>query len=305
MGKELYKRNHNFFSTDSPESFYVAGFTMADGNVFEYNEKSKTVRYHLSRKDKCLLMKIKKLFCYTGPINDYEQYDKNNNIVKTSRLEVYSLDYANDLCNRFGIIPKKTLICDFPKRLIDHAYVSHFIRGYLDGDGSWYNFTKSPHKLNLGIRGTFEFLSHVRGILGDYCGSNKNIKIEKNNGIGLLQFRGTADVVNIRDFVYKDSCPGIYLQRKYDIAFGNWEYMWKEKLKKKHEFFINGSVIRPIIGKNIKTGKIIFLKFAGDAKLYGFSPSMVRHCCNKKIKAHNCCEFNYVSNEDIVKYYLK
>jgi len=124
---------------------------------------------------------------------------------------------AKDL-ERFNIVPRKTHIYTFPNWLLDHELVHHFMRGYNDGDGSFYYSSSNKRKTKticINIRGTVSFLTDYRNILESKTAVNKKkSEVKLSDGIGRLEYGGNIQVPQIVKFLYKDS--SIYLTRKFD-----------------------------------------------------------------------------------------
>ena len=215
--------NHNIFSEDSEVSFYLAGFLAADGciRISKTNKKSSYVNNRvvigLSIKDENFLIMLRDLFGATHKLNYYthklSKYNDNWNDSKSVKLSMTSKQMVNDL-KRFNVTSRKSLVYTFPKWLKDHPLVNHFIRGYNDGDGSFYiNSELSYDRLCCSMRGTRKFLLSFKDILkrdGIVGGS-----LYENDSIPQLRFKGKLSL-KVRDFLYRDAT--IYLQRKYDIS---------------------------------------------------------------------------------------
>ena len=118
-----------------------------------------------------------------------------------------------NLLNNVGIKNKS----DVPEIVPDHL-VSHFIRGYFDGDGCI-----SIQNKNNKITGIFNIMfnekslaNKIQSILVDKLKISKT-KINERTGSGdvivyVLSNSGINDLRKIRDFLYKDAT--IFLERK-------------------------------------------------------------------------------------------
>jgi transposase len=220
-----YDFNSDFFKNDNEKSFYWAGFIAADGCVKEIKRKScNNINYEfslgLSKTDKDHLEKFKKDIGYDGPIHDYliKNSIRNSkwNDTYSSQISMTSKVYFDDL-KKFNIVPMKSLIYTFPEWLIDHELINHFMRGYFDGDGSWYiGSSKKTDQIFFSLRGTVEFLGIYRSVLESKCNLEERLKdIRINSGIGVLEYGGNGIVKKICKFLYKDA--NVSLSRKYDI----------------------------------------------------------------------------------------
>ena len=52
---------------------------------------------------------------------------------------------------------------------------------------------------------------------------------------------------------------------------------------------------KPVVGLHVKTKQIIKLPSAQEGKNFGFSPEMIRTCCNRKVKKHQGYVWRYLS----------
>ena len=133
-------------------------------------------------------------------------------------MSITSKEIFDDL-SRFNIVPRKSLIYTFPEWLINHKYVNHFMRGYFDGDGSFYviNKNKETPQVGFSLRGTQDFLKTYRSIFeSNHLVKEREKDIRINSGIGVLEYGGNKVVNNIKDFLYKDS--NVCLERKRSIV---------------------------------------------------------------------------------------
>ena len=217
-----YDCDHDFFSRDNEASFYVAGFIAADGCVKHRKNKSGSITYELqiclAEKDKHLVYLIRDLLKSNNPIR--HSVSKKDNTRSVS-MTIVSAKMAKDLSERFNIVPRKSLIYQFPTQIENHPLIHHFMRGYNDGDGSYFYNTlkknKKTRQIYFSLLGTPNFLTKYREILEKNCQIVKrNYPIRMRKNIGCLDYGGNSIVTSITNFLYKDAT--IYLQRKYDIA---------------------------------------------------------------------------------------
>lgn len=227
-----YNCNQNFFSRDSQKAFYIAGFIAADGCVKKHGS-SFQIDIGLAQKDKGFLEMLRSAMEVEAPIHDFtiKNSTRNPNYKDSfgSQLTITSEKMYNDLA-RFNIVPKKSLIYTFPEWLIEHSMVHHFMRGYNDGDGSFYipklKGNRTVPQVNFSLRGTESFLTTYRNILNEYCPltakRERKIRIRQSGGIGILEFGGNGVVGEITDFLYKNAT--ICLERKKEIAMKAQEF---------------------------------------------------------------------------------
>jgi hypothetical protein len=220
-GKSKYSINEDIFDIDSEVGFYLAGFIAADGNVFnDIRSNTLSLNIGLSRKDKPHLIKIKEAMCFTGPISDHKHYNKKYDTdYLSSKLQIYcSKKIINDLERNFNVVPNKTFIYQFPNNIILHSMVRHFIRGYFDGDGSFYldHANRNSSSMCFDLLGTKSFLETVCNILERDCNLQSKAVVNPIKNIYRLRYSGTNLISKIVNYLYKDAT--IYLNRKFDIV---------------------------------------------------------------------------------------
>lgn len=204
----------NFFKKWSIEMAYVLGFIAADGCVMLKKRNGGIVEITLSIKDLEHLKKIKKIINCPQKIS----IKKTNFGTIACRLSIGSIVMAKDLIS-LGIIQKKSLNLEFPKN-IKKKYISHFIRGYLDGDGCL-ELIKRNNSPNLNLRcsilGTIKFLTFIKQYYSNKI-YKKNIgSIYKINNIYCLSYSGINSSKSFCDWLYSESTENIRLDRKFYI----------------------------------------------------------------------------------------
>lgn len=160
INRVKFPRNSFAFNTIDENSAYWIGFLCADGTVLKNNE----IRISLNAKDIKHIEKFKNFLNSSNTIST-GTYGKEERAYFSIRDE----QIAKDLADR-GCINNKTYLLKFPnEQQIPEKYLSHFIRGYFDGDGSInYSFDKrypSYRKYRIGFVGTEDFLKGVRHFL--------------------------------------------------------------------------------------------------------------------------------------------
>lgn len=223
-----YSCNENFFALDNEASFYVAGFVAADAYVLSHGEAAKNLEVSntfgigLARKDENHLWTLKNLLSAESPITyKIVKNSKRNPNWKDSEeceLRITSIKLCTDLLLRFNIVQRKSLILIFPEWLLNHPLVHHFMRGYFDGDGSFYKTDGvNIEQVYFNVRGTIEFLTSFRNILDKNCSlSTYEKQIRISSGYPALEYGGNGVAAEISNFLYKDAT--IYLPRKYELA---------------------------------------------------------------------------------------
>lgn len=219
-----YKCNEAFFeSIDNEAKAYWLGFLYADGFILNNTKKEPTgVGISLSEKDKEHLEKFKEALSFEGNIKTY-QPSKNNSYSSSNycRILVISPKIGRDLVEK-GCSIQKTFCLNFPSvDIISPSLLSHFVRGYLDGDGSIkLSHNKKKNKMEFGISflGTLEMLKGLQRVLGVEHLKLQQRFPERNNNNYSLDIGGRLQVYRILHWLYEDAT--VFLPRKkerYDI----------------------------------------------------------------------------------------
>jgi len=196
--------NHEYFtSIDSENKAYFLGYIFADGY---HHEKTHTLSLQLHDKD------IQTLETISQEIyNDYKPLLKIKNF-DLHRFSVTSQQISKSLIVH-GCTQNKTFKLTFPNTVPQYL-IKHFIRGYMDGDGSIY-FKK--YNQSVEFIATESFCTTLNDIFVSKLNiTPKNIEIKKhssNGSIFRLRYCKRKDIITILSWLYSDS--SIHLDRKY------------------------------------------------------------------------------------------
>lgn len=125
----IYKtKNENFFKKWSPEMAYVLGFFAADGSMYKTKRGTHFIEFQIT--DKELLKQIRKLFVSNHKVT---MRNRKKEWKPLYRLQIGSKVMFGDLI-KLGMTQRKSKTLKFPDIPVDH--LSHFVRGYFDGDGN-------------------------------------------------------------------------------------------------------------------------------------------------------------------------
>jgi hypothetical protein len=196
--KSVYAVNHNFFKKWSPEMAYVLGWIFSDGNISGCKNRYGT-SIHLNKKDNYILEKISEVMGSNRPVLVHSD---------SIYLKIDSKVLHRDLL-ALGCKPNKSLSLRFPN--IKEKFLSHFIRGYFDGDGS-IHFNK-PNTIKISFVGTKEFLKELQSRVN----SSLNLKINpitKVKSIWRIHYYSN-DARTLCRWMYKNS-GSLYLKRKME-----------------------------------------------------------------------------------------
>lgn len=207
MGNNKYNKNHNYFKQWSNQMAYVLGFFCADGHLATSKNK---IQIQIHSKDDYILKKIISFIDYDGPL----YYCKKTNIVQ---MVITSQEITKDLMN-FGLTRHKSQDLKWIEQ-IPEQYISHFVRGYFDGDGHVglaQAHNPNNKKLIVKIVSTLPFTERLKkefeNNYGSKCGS-----IINNETYYELIYTGANHTKSFLDWIYKDSTEETRLKRKYDI----------------------------------------------------------------------------------------
>lgn len=203
--RQQYNYPTNTFNyIDTEEKAYWLGFLYADGSIHR-NE----VALGLHTQDENHIIKFKLFMEYEAPI----KYPKPN----CCRISITNKSIAEDLIEK-GCFRRKSSILKFPtESQVPNHLISHFMRGYFDGDGCLSKHVKR-NRYSFSVLGTYEFISRYQDILIETCGCNRTKLGQRHpdrpNNNYTLVYGGRKDIKNILDFLYKDAT--VYLDRKYN-----------------------------------------------------------------------------------------
>lgn len=193
-----------FVEINSADKAYWLGVLYADGNL---TEKTKEVRLGLI--DKEHIEKFKNAIGATK-----HKIGKVEDVRFNSLSTYYYLGVKSQLMyeslTKLGCIPNKSLVLSSIPDIPDEL-VSHFIRGYFDGDGS-------IHKANIkqwrvSFTGTYLFLKDIQKRL------RVNTKIAKGSNRAKdfnFQISGKYQLKRVLDYLYLNSSENNRLNRKYE-----------------------------------------------------------------------------------------
>lgn len=212
----------DFSIVDSELKAYLIGFFYADATLSDY-----VISVRLSIKDKEHLEKLAGLL--NKPTFEKDVKSKNGKIYKSIGFHICSKKSIDSL-RKIGFIKNKTYqIDDVVFTNIPEELKRHFVRGFLDGDGTIFysKWKDKKHNWNTTPRCNVGFVSYNSKILETIKNwlqknlelKDKNIKSdkfedeEKNEKYWRLIYSGNRISKKILDFLYDNS--SIYMNRKY------------------------------------------------------------------------------------------
>lgn len=230
----IYTLNETYFeSIDSHEKAYWLGFIYADGNL---RRTSSSVIINLALKDKEHLNKFRVAVGSDAPIKDYYVKLKGKKYPAVT-LRITNKHFRKTL-EKLGLTPNKSKTLQFPDKLGLGEFMSSFMLGYFDGDGSIRNkngkeqFSITSNMIFLEMYDAY--LKNILSLKGDhvYKKSKKSDPL-----IGRLEIGGNQQISKIYNFLY-GNCS-VFLERKHDI------------IKDIHDKAVNNLSVRLSKRKNI------------------------------------------------------
>jgi len=198
---------------------WILGVVYTDGHIDPGKQEDPsrpitgtTARLTIAQKEPELLFKTNRLM------------DSNAKIISvtggTLVVQIYSNKIYRDLTD-IGIRPNKSLDMRFPD--IPKAYLSHFIRGCWDGDGS-IGFYDGQYLARF-FCGSLDFIERLVSYLMMAGLPQRRIYVRYtkcNNPFYCVHIKGKQTAI-LYEFLYKDADPSCYLERKHKLFKGAYD----------------------------------------------------------------------------------
>lgn len=205
----LYSLNEHYFDKiDTPNKAYILGFLYADGCN---SPSGRTVKLQLQEKDKEILNKIKIEMQNDSPLEFTEARGKTG---RTYILHINSKYIARILAD-YGMVPNKSYVLQFP-RWLDKELLSHFMRGYYDGDGS---ISKSGNGVQCSLVSSEFFCDSFSDLLNSMGIAHKLHEATDSGRTKIIKISTQSEVKKFLDWIYKDA--DLYMERKYIKYYNN------------------------------------------------------------------------------------
>ena len=207
--KTYHCDEHYFDNINTQDKAYIIGLLWADGcNQLERG----IVTIQLQERDQKILEQSKNVSCNERPLHKTELNNRNPNWQNSIRLTWQSRHMA-EILNNYGMVPRKSLVLEFPDWL-DESLYPHFIRGYMDGDGSIY-YSQQRNVFRASMIGTKMFVDIVKDIC-EKVGVKTSLyhKNEHNDITYNLYTTSNSGTFTFLNWIYKDA--NLKLERKYN-----------------------------------------------------------------------------------------
>lgn len=199
-----YSLSKDYFKKiDSHEKAQILGFIAADGCVYRSKrQNSLYLSIAINQIDEEYLNSIRIALGYNGPLRVIKKQNGSYHVA----LSVCDSELANDLI-ALGCEERKSLTIKFPTlNQVPEEFISSFVLGYFEGDGSIYNRQYSnTHSLytHLAFCGTKEFLESMNMVF-EKLANSKGI-IYPHGPIFEMKIHKREYVKNILEFMYKNA----------------------------------------------------------------------------------------------------
>ena len=220
-GSNRYKFQADFFKKWSNEMAYALGFLYADGDITDAALSSRTQYIRFTNKERGIIEKIKSVLKAEHPIHSRPPHlalHWNGKLYKSSEifyLRIGSKRMFADVI-KLGLLPNKSKVMKFP--FVSYKHLSHFIRGYFDGDGTIYVRRKKGFKQKAVIifsSGSKAFLKSLSNLLAKTL-KIRHVKVHNSTRCFQIRFSAKESINKIFNFMYKNSY-GLFLKRKFKI----------------------------------------------------------------------------------------
>lgn len=185
-----YNLNESLFDELNECSAYWLGFLYADGYVRMKDGKSGELKIKLKDTDKSHIEKF---------LNDINcQKPIKCGVENKSKFCSVTI-YSNHLIKRLfdlGCVNNKTQKIRLPK--LEEPLMSHFIRGYFDGDGSIFKVKNRPNSFTISICSNVEFNNN----LIDYLGYGTSYHSENYS---VVKINKIVDVIKFKNYIYTNA----------------------------------------------------------------------------------------------------
>lgn len=213
INRKYFFVNRNFFNViDCEEKAYFLGLMFADG----CNQTS-SFSISLQEKDKEILEKFNLCLGSNRPLQLIKLNDKNPLWQDSYRLTITGQEICQSLSD-LGCTPAKSLTLQFPTA-IPKNLIRHFVRGYMDGDGSFCLYpNKKTNYFSYGasLVSTLEFCDSLKEIIQNELNINSHIGRRKGSTTNTrtLTVNGMKTCHKFLNWVYEDC--SFFLKRKMD-----------------------------------------------------------------------------------------
>jgi hypothetical protein len=209
-----YNVDENYFQEiDDQNKAYILGLIYADGNIYKNR-----VQLYLVESDLKILEQISALLCgdknlikkKAGGVCKFKNNSKTYYRKPQVGICVSRKTLINDL-KKHGVQNNKTFKIRFPK--LKNELYRHFIRGYFDGDGCFYNSLVYKNNNRIQITSNKFFIQQMKKFLQKELKLKIGVSLTATLNIQVLNIFGNNQVKIFLTWIYKQS--NLKLERKF------------------------------------------------------------------------------------------
>jgi hypothetical protein len=209
--RQYHVREDAFAEVSDEATAYWLGFLYADGCVLEAQGIPQVLALWLAEKDRAHVEHCNGFLASDYPI----RYDAKR---RAHGVTIWSRALCQDLI-RWGCTPRKSGTLRWPD--IPLALDAHFVRGYVDGDGSAFTTGRYSTPV-LSILGNDKLIESLS--LAIYYGTNATSSTHrhsKSRNAYYLVFHGEYAAKAVGDWMYRDATCGWSASGRSSLDFAN------------------------------------------------------------------------------------
>lgn len=201
------------------ESAYWLGYISADGCVYKNELVLSSIDLDIINKFNTFMQRTQTFVTTEAKISTFKGKDYSCKEFYTARI--HNAILINNLKD-WEIKPNKSINNTFPKNISDNL-LKHYIRGYFDGNGSFYKclsystkLDKTHTKYGFSIEGTETFILDLQQILAQKFNKTYSTQRRHDTETCCLSLRGNGykSVREFLDWIYVNA--NVYMDRKYN-----------------------------------------------------------------------------------------
>lgn len=214
LSKNVHSVNIHYFDEWSPNMAWLLGFTWADGSIVHVKNHLYRISWGVSIKDEEIIHAIQKEIQSTHKLDYHKKristfYGKQYISQPAVYLHIYNTYLTKMLLEKYYVPPRKSFL-DPSYPYVPDAFAGHFIRGFMDGDGSVGQYGQEC-RLTLcsaGMRFLQGLQQQVCFLIDVHRGT-----ISQNGKTYQVRWTKKDDLIKLAKFLYP-SGDYLYLSRK-------------------------------------------------------------------------------------------
>lgn len=202
----------NFFATWSDNMAYYLGFIFADGSI----DNNKLSLGNVTEDEEIISGFLREVESHAGIKRTPARLRKDGiRAAAFSSANVCCKQIVGDL-TKCGVRPRKSFN-DFSFPAVPDRFLSHFIRGYFDGDGSVFQTKQGYFRISL--PGTKKFITGLRDAACGMSGlpKKKIIQHAQSKTTFFFDWASSEDIVGFFEYIYPtdDNYPCLIRKRSF------------------------------------------------------------------------------------------